>query len=210
MDSKMQEKVLALFPQISILKSFSSEEIKDKFFKKGFAKIVGYAPGEIIISEGKYDNWVYWLIDGKIDVVKNDVRVAEFRRVGDMFGEMGILEGDARSASVMANSPVVCLSIDMSILDHPELERKISREAFCNDVAHVTKKRLARTTSRLTVSEHELLSVKDKLAETDRKWHSTMETLSKTLDKLEEKDAQIKALKQDLAAVQNELQKIKG
>lgn len=210
MDPQIQEKVLGLFPQISILKSFSSGEIKEKFFKKGFAKIIGYAPGEVIISEGKYDNRVYWLIDGKIDVVKNEVLVAAFRRVGDMFGEMGILDGDARSASVVANTHVICLSIDMSILDHPELEQKISREAFCNDVALVTKSRLARTTSRLTESEQEILLLKKKLAETDQKWRSSMETLSKTLDKLEEKDAYINALKQDLAAVQNELNRLKG
>jgi len=95
----------------------------------------------LIVAEGKYDNWVYWLINGQIDVMKNEIKVATFRRIGDMFGEMGIVDGDAISASVLASSAVVRLAIDMSILDHPELEQKISKEAFCNDVAHITKSR---------------------------------------------------------------------
>ncbi len=200
MDEQIREKVVALFTQISILKSFSNKEIKEKFFKKGFSKIVEYVPGEKIIAEGKYDNWVYWLINGQIDVMKNKIKVATFRRIGDMFGEMGIVDGDARSASVLASSTVVCLAIDMSILDHPELEQKISKEAFCNDVAQITKSRLAKTTNRLTESEQELLLVKEKLVKTEKKWSDSMETLSKTLKKLEEKDEHIKALTQDLEA----------
>jgi len=62
MDEQVREKIFELFTQISICKSFSSEEIKERFFKKGLAKIIEYNPGETIIDEGKYDNWVYWLI----------------------------------------------------------------------------------------------------------------------------------------------------
>ena len=210
MDEQTREKVVALFNQISILKSFSNQEIKEKFFKKGLSKIVEYAPGELIIAEGKYDNWVYWLINGQIDVMKNKIKVAAFRRIGDMFGEMGIVDGDARSASVLASSTVVCLAIDMSILDHPELEQKISKEAFCNDVAHITKSRLARTTNRLTESEQTLLLVKEKLVETEKKWNASMEMLSKTLQKLEEKDENTKALTRDLEAMREELKVLKG
>lgn len=198
MDTQVREKIIELFTQISVLKSFSTPEIQEKFFKKGLAKIIEYKPGETIIVEGKYDNWVYWLIDGKIDVIKNNYKVASFERIGDMFGEMGILEGDARSASVFACTETICLAIDMSILDHPELEQKISQETFCRDVAQVTKNRLAKTTNRLTEAGQELEITKQKLADTEQRREEAMQTIKKTLLKLDEKDKEIKDLKQEL------------
>ncbi|MFC1592050.1 cyclic nucleotide-binding domain-containing protein [Thermodesulfobacteriota bacterium] len=199
MEKEIKDRVIDLFTQIAIFTSFSTAEIKTKFFRQGLAKIVEYDAAETIIAEGKYDNWVFWLIDGQIDVVKNNCRVATFQRVGDMFGEMGILEGDARSASVYAGVPTVCLCIDMSILDHPELEAKIDKETFCRDVAQVTKNRLAKTTSRLTETENTLAAVAQKLQEEERKHAETLQTLKKTLEKLDEKDKIIAALQQKLA-----------
>jgi len=203
MDARNREKIFELFTQLSILKSFSTAEIKDTFFKRGLAKVVEYSPGDTIIDEGKYDNWVYWLIEGRIDVIKNGVSVAFFERIGDMFGEMGILEGDARSASVFARTKTVCLTIDMSILEHPDLKDKISQEVFCRDIAQVTKDRLAKTTFRLSETEQQL-------AETEQSWKETMATLKKTLERLEEKDMELASLKQSLDQARQEAQRLEA
>jgi len=204
MDSKFREKIIALFTHLSLFESFSPAEIKEKFFSKGLAKIIEYAPGEKIIDEGKYDNWAYWLISGKIDVVKNNCTVATFQRVGDMFGEMGILQGDARSASVIAATGTVCIAIDMSILEHAALRHRISKEAFCRDVAFLTKDRLAMTTFRLTEAQHELALARQQAAEAQHGWQEALQTLKKTLLKLDEKDKEIKALRDELHRLRQE------
>lgn len=209
MDEQAREKIFDLFTQISICKSFSAEEIKEGFFKKGLARIIEYSPGETIIDEGKYDNWVYWLIEGQIDVVKKNVTIATFQRVGDMFGEMGILEGDARSASVNACTGTVCLAIDMSILDHPDVKNKISRENFCRDIAQVTRDRLAKTTSRLSEVELGLTYIRKQLETSEQKRRETMATLKKTLEKLEEKDRVIAGLETRLADAEKELARLR-
>lgn len=204
MDSQSREKIIELFTHLSLFESFTAAEIKEKFFNKGLAKITGYAAGEKIIDEGRYDNWAYWLIDGRINVVKNNCTVATFQRVGDMFGEMGILQGDARSASVVAAIDTVCIAIDMSILDHADLKHKISQEAFCRDVAFVTKDRLARTTCRLSEAQNELAITRQQLAESQQNWQEALQTLKKTLQKLDEKDREIKALQEELHRLRQE------
>jgi CRP-like cAMP-binding protein len=208
MDSQSQEKIIELFTHLSLFESFTAAEIKEKFFNKGLAKINSYAAGEKIIDEGRYDNWAYWLIDGKINVVKNNCTVATFQRVGDMFGEMGILQGDARSASVFAAVDTVCIAIDMSILDHADLKHKISQEAFCKDVAFVTKDRLARTTCRLSEAQNELALTRQQLAESQQNWQETLQTLKKTLQKLDEKDREIKALQDELHRLRQEVARL--
>ena len=200
-----KEKIIDIFTQISLFKTFSASEIQGKFFQKGLAKIIEYQPGETIIDEGKYDNWVFWLIDGRIEIVKKTVTVATFQRVGDMFGEMGILEGDARSASVIACTPTTCLTIDMSILDHPDIKHKISQEAFCRDVAQVTKTRLARTTSRLSESARELELIKQQLSESEKRYNEAMQTIKKILLKLDGKDQEIQTLRQELDRTLDEI-----
>jgi len=198
MDTETKQHVIEILSRISILKSFSAAEIKEKFFKKGLARVRGFGADETIISEGNFDNWVYWLVKGKIDVYKNNLKIDTLQRVGDMFGEMSVLEGDARSATVVSRTDTVCLAVDMSILDHPDLKDKISKDRFCGDVAQVTKHRLAKTTHRLSKSGRELAETKNKLADMEQKWREAMETLRKTLLKLDEKEKEIRALKKQI------------
>ncbi len=210
MKQEVKDTVIELFTQISLFKSFSAKEISTKFFQHGFARIIEYQPAETIISEGKYDNWMYWLISGKVDVIKNNCHVATLQRVGDMFGEMGILEGDARSASVYASTSSICLAIDMSILDHPELERKISRNAFCKDVAYVTKSRLATTTNRLTEAEQGLEDTKQLLAQSEQKLLENRQILKKTLGLLEEKDTLLEEKEKEIAMLKDRIAKLEN
>ena len=160
-------KLIEMLAGLDVLENFTPGQINDHFFKKGYARIVEYETGERILFEGQYDNWVYWLIEGKVAVIKEGVMIACFQRTGDMFGEMSILGGDARSACVDALVPTLCFALDMSVLDHPELKNRISREVFCRNLAQLTRERLAQTTSRLSNAEKELFDLKKQLHETE-------------------------------------------
>jgi CRP-like cAMP-binding protein len=78
------------------------------------SKIREYEDGELIIREGEEDPWLYFLLSGRIKIKKNNVDIATIDRVGDIFGEMRIVDFQNRSASVYADGRTICLGVDTS------------------------------------------------------------------------------------------------
>jgi CRP/FNR family transcriptional regulator, cyclic AMP receptor protein len=78
------------------------------------SKIREYEDGEMIIREGEEDPWLYFLLSGRIKIKKNNVDIAIIDRVGDIFGEMRIVDFMNRSASVYADGRTICLGVDTS------------------------------------------------------------------------------------------------
>jgi CRP-like cAMP-binding protein len=118
------------------------------------SKIRKYTSGEQIIEEGKRDSWIYFLIYGSVSVTKKGKTLSVLKRRGDVFGEMGILKGSARSASVYAIDDVVCLSTDTAYIDELSGDAKM---AFCYVLyrifAEVLADRLRLTNQKLIESE---------------------------------------------------------
>ncbi len=77
-----------------------------------FSKIREYDKGELIIQEGGHDQWIYFLLAGKIRIEKGGVTITVIDKIGEIFGEMRLLDGQARSASVYAESKTMCLAFD--------------------------------------------------------------------------------------------------
>ena len=82
-----------------------------------FASLESVAEGKTIIHEGGYSNDFYVIDEGTVEVQREGEKVAELGP-GDVFGEQGLLEKQARSASVVATSPVRLIKIE-----HWELSR---------------------------------------------------------------------------------------
>jgi CRP-like cAMP-binding protein len=82
-----------------------------------FASLESAAEGKTIIREGGYSNDFYIIDDGTVKVEREGETVAELS-AGDFFGEQGLLEKQARSATVVATSPVRLIKIE-----HWELSR---------------------------------------------------------------------------------------
>jgi len=78
------------------------------------SKIRQYEDGEQIIKEGDLDPWLYFLLSGKIRVVKDGVDISTINRKGEIFGEMRIIDDQSRSASVFAVGQTICLAVDTS------------------------------------------------------------------------------------------------
>lgn len=79
-----------------------------------------YQTGEIVIHEGEYDSWIFFLIQGELGISHKDVQVGVIRRLGDVFGEMGIVDGSPRSATIKALKPTLCIAMDAAILERLE------------------------------------------------------------------------------------------
>jgi len=81
------------------------------------SKIRVYEPGELIIKEGGHDTWIYFLLSGMVRVEKKGMEIAIIDKIGEIFGEMRLLDGLARSASVYAEGKTVCLAFDPCVED---------------------------------------------------------------------------------------------
>lgn len=61
--------------------------------------------GQLIIHQGSQTDALYFLIEGAVEVLKDDVRVATAAQPGLVFGEMSVLLGVPHTASVRAVKP---------------------------------------------------------------------------------------------------------
>lgn len=99
------------------------------------AKLAPFVRGEVVTRQGAKANWLYVLVKGEVEV-----RVAtehgEERRVAVLsapgfFGEMALMTGAPREATVTALSDVECLRVDKDefrevVARRPELAQEIS------------------------------------------------------------------------------------
>jgi hypothetical protein len=76
---------------------------------------VRYSEGNILFAEGDYSDHVVRIIEGEVEVLKQvKDQLVTLGRVGEgeFVGEMGVLEGRPRSATVRATSAVVAEQMD--------------------------------------------------------------------------------------------------
>lgn len=71
-----------------------------------------YEPGEVLIAEGPSSGRLFILIEGVVEVLRGDVRVALVAEPGAVFGEISALLGRPHSATVRALEPVVAHRIE--------------------------------------------------------------------------------------------------
>ena len=93
-----------------------------------------FAAGDIITSQGNVAHWLYLIIRGEAKVLmdspKGRIQISTLRD-GAFFGEMGMLTGEPRSATVVAVTAVDCYRLDKAgfaqILEkRPEIAQEMS------------------------------------------------------------------------------------
>ncbi len=77
-------------------------------------ELVAFQPGTAIVEQNGDDNDVYFIINGVVDVLANDQRIA-VREGGTVVGEMVVVDPTARrSATLVAHTEVVALKVSAS------------------------------------------------------------------------------------------------
>jgi len=105
-------------------------------------------------------------VTGKAKIVKDGKELVTLRRIGDVFGEMGIIGGTVRSASVEAIDKTVCLATDISVIDQmPKEKRSDIKYVVFRSFAEILANRLRETTSELLKCKKEVELLRKKLAE---------------------------------------------
>lgn len=107
-----------------------------------------FAKGDVLTRQGAVAHWLYLLVSGEVEVfVESEGGRASVSRLrgGDYFGEMGMLTGEPRTATVVALTDVACYRLDKEGFRHvlevrPELAREMS---------DVLARRRAETAARL-------------------------------------------------------------
>ena len=95
---------LKKIPTLSPLKDYDLHNLLQ------MSKLRKYEAGGLICQEGHNDIWIYFLIKGSVRIVKEGKVLAIFDCRGDVFGEMSVIDGAPRSASVYAVDAAVCLA----------------------------------------------------------------------------------------------------
>lgn len=64
-----------------------------------------FAAGDLILEQGGRDDLLYFLIEGEVEILKDDVKVATASHPGDIFGDLSVLLGVPHTATVRATRP---------------------------------------------------------------------------------------------------------
>jgi CRP/FNR family transcriptional regulator, cyclic AMP receptor protein len=81
-----------------------------------FAELESHPDGAAVVAEGGYANDFYAIEDGTAEVERDGQHLADLGP-GDVFGEQALLEGEQRSATVRATSPLRVIKISHWELD---------------------------------------------------------------------------------------------
>lgn len=106
--------------------------------REALAPHLVYAPfvaGDVITRQGAVAHWLYLIVSGTADVW---VEVPDGRRPvgtlgpGEVFGEMGMMTGEPRGATVTARTDVACYRLDKSgfaaiVTNRPDIAEAMSR-----------------------------------------------------------------------------------
>jgi CRP-like cAMP-binding protein len=107
--------------------------------RAGVAEQLQYAPfarGDVITKQGNTAHWLYIVGYGEAEVVyeppQGSPRVIGKVHAGEIFGEMALLSGEARSATVIAKTDVECYRLDRAsfqdlLSTRPELAEQVKR-----------------------------------------------------------------------------------
>ena len=86
-------------------------------------KLLTFERGDVILREGQAGNSLYTLSSGRVRAFRKDPQTGKQIPIGDLnegafFGEMSILTGQPRMASVVALNSCELLELDRPTLDH--------------------------------------------------------------------------------------------
>jgi CRP-like cAMP-binding protein len=143
---------------IPALRNFETRSLA-KLLK--LSKIREYENGETIIQEGDSDPWLYFLLKGKIRILKEGLEIGTIDNEGEIFGEMRIIDSMQRSASVASVGDTVCLAVDTAA--RGRIPGDGSREDVLDFVLLLYRIFAEYMSIRLRATNDELVSAKKKI-----------------------------------------------
>ncbi len=149
-----RDELVKNFRKLPTLGNFENRYLKQVLSR---SKLRMYEPGEQIIEEGQTDRWLYIVISGEVRVSKGGEELTRLSHAGDIFGEMNVIDGHPRSASIYAVTNSTCLAIDASFLDSlAEEDRQPVHAVLYRLFSEILAERLRETDAELARCRKEL------------------------------------------------------
>lgn len=123
---------------------FSNLSNKDRMELARHVDEVSVRSDTLLTVQGGPGDAFYLIVDGKADVIRNDTKIATLG-AGDAVGEMALLDGESRSATVVMTS-------DGTVLTMPRREFR----AVLNDIPAIAQKMLVAMSLRLREANSKL------------------------------------------------------
>jgi hypothetical protein len=89
-----------------------------------------FVPGDYIVRKGEYGDRMYFISSGAVDVIREEPTVLATLRSGSPFGEMSLIVGEARNASVVARDYCDVYELSKESFDrlrsrHPAFDERV-------------------------------------------------------------------------------------
>ena len=144
------EELCAMIENTQIFKELSRLEVETL---SDYVKAYKLDKGEAIFQEGEKGTFMCFLVEGRIDVFKNDQECQLKRlttiRPGRTIGEMSILDEMPHSATGIAADPVRLVMLTRSALDRLSAEHPGLANRLLWEIAKLLSLRLRKTTGTL-------------------------------------------------------------
>jgi serine/threonine protein kinase len=99
--------------RLGFFSEFTSDQLREIV---SASNIVNIPEGQVVVAEGEIDDTFYILMSGKAKVRKNGKDIASIG-TGECFGEMACIGGQARVATVVADTDCIVMKISATLLD---------------------------------------------------------------------------------------------
>lgn len=110
-------------------------------------------PGSIICKQGESNFDLFILMSGKCEVFYNDQKIAEISPI-ESIGEMGFLEHEKRSATVVASEDSVLVTFDQEKFESFLNKDRAVSEIICKNVIHTLSDRIKKSNKLLDELKH--------------------------------------------------------
>lgn len=86
---------------------------------------------EVIANEGEKAKCIFVLVEGKVGIFKNNRKITEFNKSGEMIGEISMILNRPRNATIKALTDCNLLTIEGELDDliklYPDISKKLIR-----------------------------------------------------------------------------------
>ena len=134
-----------LLSGIPFFKTVRQQAPKQLELLLGASRIIAYKPGEVVLQKGDCDNWLCFLLKGRLAVYvdhPSDADLVNYVTPGEVFGDLAQLVGQARTATIVADASAkesLVLSLDFNVFGQLNAVSPISLQtklAYYRNTAH--------------------------------------------------------------------------
>ena len=118
-----------------------------------------YKDGEVIVKYGDApDDGMYIIVNGKADVFNKDGELISELQLGDIIGELALINDDVRAATVKAKGDVLCANITKSLFEEIIISNRKIIGTFLNMLYKRTTQLTSERNAMVYSSEHDQMT----------------------------------------------------